>query len=402
MIFNNLSRAWNRGIRTLLRPSELLSGVISSFRIAANPLSALATNSSTVFVPVAIGTGYQCIKISDAEISDTSDTEYRYTINGIPSGIIYFGKSAEGGGASLYYNYIEQDGVYYFKEDPRSFGIPDTRNGQQYTFLVFNPNNKTLGLQDVAHRYSGSCDYFVNCEIAKHDTTAGISNGVNHNLVVAAAGRSALYNLEEADIAVSWSEAGVGFALTQEGELLRGYPYSSTSDGAVYKQDEVWHYSEEPIPGVVAVDTTYGPDDEGAHRALQARINFTTGRILYQKFDVSQYLQAADATGLYVFYDNTKSVNILPRVEIGMHPYTAVLKNSGSFGVMRLSWPAGIGTVVSLNGEEFGSSLTCGKYIKAISFIRHAGNSFASDVILSHVQVKPKLVHAGGCVVFTR
>jgi hypothetical protein len=417
MILSDLAKKWSSGLWKLLRPTELLKGIIDGYRISLNCLSGLHEIVNFGKVPVGVGSSYEVLPIAMSKISanipvagvsDMLDSvEYPYIITGIPSGIIYFCRSLSTVGACAQYDYVENDGIYYFKADPTKFGVISTRGEAKCTFLVFNPKFKATGAQDIDNKYCGSVDYFVNCEVHEHDRESGISNGVNQQLVHAAAGVSGLGK----ELSKVWTEGGKLFAITVDGELIRDYMADASmigdklnsgvlftnSDGIVEFSEEAGVIAKKKAEGVISIDTTWGPDDAGAQKAICRRINLISNMVMYQRLVLDIDLEAA-YTGMYVFYDDVKE-RTAPFVCAGMNPREAVYNNSGLFGVSRITFEAGATDAVSINGREYGSNLRCGKYIKAISFIK-AGNSLASDVILSHIQVEPLLVHAGGCVVF--
>lgn len=415
MLLSNLTKRWSAGLWKLFRPTEIIRGLVDGFRIGLSSLSTLHELATASKLPVSIGSGYEVLtvpmnriskNVPVAGVSGLSTAQYPYIITGIPSGIIYFCRSLVSVGGSLYYNYVEKDGVYYFKEDPTKYGVIQARGELRCSFIVFNPKKRTLGLQDLGKTFSESTDHFVNCEIRKHDEESGITNGINQKLINASAGvKSSTEELSRV-----WVEGGKLFAIATDGELLRDYlqseegiPGATLNSGVIYTGDDDYQYFSEDSDiisakqkeGIVSIDTTNGPADPGAQRAILERIDQVSTFVLYQRM----YIKApANATGMYVFFDDVNNSDT-PCVCAGMKPRDVVLNNAGAFGVSRITFPENSKTVVSNYKEEYGQHLMCGKYIKAISFV-DAGKRLADDVILSHIQVESTLVHAGGCVVF--
>lgn len=410
MLLSELAKKWGSGLWKLFRPTELLRGLVDSFRVATNRLTVVPDISEPGKMPVPRGAAYAVLAVPLKNIGHNvtvlgrdgvDPNKFPYTITGIPGGIIYFCRSLESVGGSLYYDFIEDRGVYYFTDNPSKYGVINTRGEGSCSFIVFNSESRSLGLQDTLGKYCDSSDVYTNRIINDYDATAGISNGISHHIVEAAAGTVT----STAAITKNWIEGGVEFSTTEARELIRRDAAVNAYAGVVYSDATgVFHYSSEPDVvseykdrGIVSIDTTAGPSQPGAQRALDMRINPVSTRILYQRVPIAP---PEGCTGIHVYFDDISGTSSMPAVCAGMTARHAVLDNAGEFGILRLGLDSTSGTAVSFNGVEYGQSLGCGKYIKALSYVA-LGKSLATDVILSHIQVSPILINAGGCVVFT-
>ena len=401
MILAKLAKKWSSGLWRLFRPTELLQGLVDAYRVSANKLTEVYELLHPSELPVGIGQGYEVITVPLANIGKNNvpvagvdslpSEKFPFMIVGLPSGILYFCRSQKSVGASAFYTFLEHDGVYFFKEDPTKFGVISTREGLTCSFLTFNGKAKALGLQDLDGRFFGSTNHFANLMISEHDSSSGISNGIDPRLARAAAG---VADTQDTEMIRCWKEGNCLFGVTSSGELARTPMELESGCGRVgFTADGIAEYYKDAD---AVLDTTYGPDDPGAQRAIHARINLVPSEILHQTF---QLTPPADATGIYVFHSSTPSRRKTPAVCAGTAPRHAVLDSVPEYGVSRILFNADNGTAINLNGVDYGQPLTCGRYIKAISFIK-AGKELPDDAILSHIQVAPVLVHAGGCVVF--
>ena len=396
MILSKLSTYWSRGLWKLLRPTELITGLVDGFRVAFNQVTQLsALRDAGCELPVGVGAGYRIISVPLSNIEYDGETD-KYFMSGVPSGIVYFCKDPSTVGACAWFDFYEDAGKYVFSKDPATaFGVLSTDGTDCCSFLTFNAAQRNLGLQDIDNLYSNSCSHFVNQAIRQYDSEAGSCNGIDHRIVNAAAG---VKTASDADsVVISWTEGGTRFELTDRGALLRK-PIATEEELYILRSGNKLRYATtQPVSGEVrSIDTTYGSDDRGAQLAIQRRINPSASLVLYQR--VALVAIPEQCSGVYLYYADTADGSD-PIIEHGMRGRQLVYANLKNFGVSRVEFGDDWGSAVSCNGVEYGQPLQCGKYLKGVAYIS-AGKSLAGDSILSYERMsKPVLVHAGGCLV---
>ena len=466
MNITSISKLWSSGVRRYLKPVELLRGVVAGCRLAWNNLAGvdklvsdnIPTGYGNLYATIVLPLSYIGKNRNVAGVGHIFAEEFPYIVVGAPTGIIQFSQSAVKTGAAKYHKFIEYKGVYYFKDDPTSYGIVNTKNGTTCTFLVTTSENKSLGYQDMDNKYSGSITASNNRIIYDYDVRSQATNGVSNRLYLLSSG----VVVPETDTLISkqWIEGGVLYVATASGELLRdpyvaaklsldskltsGVPltdgFSSqyalypTSDGSVKLLDNSRaRYSVDELPGIsdciptltsgvflpfntikglleyhgiVTIDTTRGDSD--VQRAVERRTNKVSTAYQSQLVELTYLYEPLlgfpddTPTQAYLYFDGSNKFSA-PSIIPGISAKEAILNNTPRYTVVRVSVQvlnSDKYAAISINGSVFGQPVKCGMYLKSVVLSKENGNNYALDTILQHINMStPIRVNAGGCVV---
>lgn len=466
MKLSNISSYWSTDLIKYLRPTHLISGVIAGCRLAWDALSGVDKLGEAA-VPVGIGSLYTVLSVPLDNIKRNGAvagigevfSDFPYIVVGLPSGILYFSKSAVSVGASLYHDYIEYSGIYYFKENPVDFGTVNTKGSLSCEFVAAVADTRTLEYQDINKRYKNSTAYTDNRVIEDSDINSQAVGGISNRLPLLQAGNSVAESAVE--IERYWVEGGKLYAYSKNGQLLcdsykqdmagtvkalpAGVSLSDNiindfalypgPDGFVYyipKTDNVvldaFPGLRNYLPGMEQINAVpYGRvvealrsagfvtmDSSNGRRSVQqavsSRISPVSNLFLAKKIDIkttSEWLDYSDSdssdygiTHCYV-YIGRKAAADSPEIFNGITPREAIRNYTDKYTILRIklqNTEDGL-TAVTDNAEVFGKPLNCGTYVNYVALVS-GGSKYTDDVILKGTQLRvPEMVYAGKCLV---
>ena len=477
MLGLSLNDLWSTGVRRFLRPTGLVSALVGVYRAIVSDLDYfvnvvdkrppaahgkltklitldLKNISSTTTVAgsdVLISGG--TVKASDP-LPETSET-FPYMLCGATDGIISFSKSIDGATAYLYADFVYHSGVYYFKTDPRKFGVINTSGGTPtISFITANYKDSTTTFQDIDAKYNGSGNYAINEQIANRDASAGI---------LASAGKLALEScgvetsLKPETLSRVWTEGGVLCAESIDGKLLldsiaedevdsydvaagkpltneifelcRIYPYEDvlycfTSEDGQLDADSSYLSEAAPVSvagatasvvntsdvsseltnnGYITVVRINNHPDYKTQNAIDNRLGKFSSQYLVNFIDVTDCPEPEEYNIVYVYYTSATAKAEQPLVYPGISPRNALYGNFPTFGVLRIP-VQGFTTkpmAITDNGTVYNKCLSCGDWIKAVSFVYNSSveQTAEKDVIVYHKQIPEVVVGAGGSAV---
>lgn len=451
---------WGKRIRDVLDPRELVSGVICGCRLAWSCVRRAAL-LGTPDTPAGIGDDRLVVTIPLANISNfafaAGDTipegtkigavdqgkTYRFRVVGLPTGLVLIGSSANGKIATVYGDFIERDGTYFFKSYPTQFGVVNTKSGGSCTFVCVRstPGSSVGGM--MLYQYN-TPDFHINATLRKVDSDGLAVMGNTTTPAYLACGVDRFHNASDEDeLLHQWREGGVLLSLTKQGQLLRDYVASDTSatprtptpgkpiTDSVHTRMVIYREGGElqcgfpetttspevvkaSLQGITTFNTSYNDWDVRSHKALDARINKNSktfiAQLLTPDFGQDKPLLCDSETTV----DNTKlAVYVVASThrptESGLSSVSItgrdlVFSTKDTNAVVRIPLTySGDDTAdtyvgVSDSGDQLGLPLSVGMWITDV-FLAVMGENFRNDVILKHVSINEIFTHTGSCIV---
>lgn len=463
MLLNNLSSFWKSEIFYYIRPIGIVRGIVSCYR---KILDALANaDSNPIDYPVGRGHMYATLELPLTAISTNVEVagmgsnfvaKFPFMLVNAPRGIVRFGKAVSASGAELYADFIEYNGVYYFRIPPINYGNVDThRNTVVFTVSRYDASQATTAGQNALNIYPAGTHGYANKLAHDIACTECATNGISGALDNLIGG----ITLPTADgsVVTTWEEGSQSFALLSTGELLRlgdttqvevtavgnklqtgescrrRSNYMVISDPTTNNYDVVYREAHEgqriPVseyPGLQGIvrwskeepfvkyadlfdicsnfgkytrDIGTALDDRTIQSYIDSRTNKTENYIISSFHNI-----AGKAVGNYAYVylspkeDSTEPPAYFP----GISPDTVILRNVKNFSILRcpLVTHGDYTFIVVMPGKCFGTPITCNHRIHGISFVEASDEqNYRSDSILDHMEISNVPMHAGGCVV---
>lgn len=468
MLLNRVGDLWRSEVWSFLRPTGLLDGLVACYRKILDSFGNTNTNINSI--PVGRGQLYEHISVPLSNIGNNRNIagigqifseEFPYTVVGAPTGILLFSSAIGGRYASIYNDFIEHNGVYYFRSNPLSFGSVNTKNETpECTFVVAvqgTKSNTTVG-QDPHKTYAGSVLGYVNEQINIADSERASTNGISTRTTMLIGGITCAST--DSKVSNCWREGNHMFAVLSTGELLRCgtldidtsrvigtsigcgdivtpaphyFVYPNGTDGALsaiivndpsdsvnisdYPQllEAAPHlktlaglvsppelsfstvYSVVKQCGLTTVDIGTPVCEAKTQRTLSTRVGHVSNQYICSLSSIDAHIPA-EATGVYLYL--SPAANKCPMYYPGISPEAAILRNIPEMSVVRLPIQT-TGTVkyVVLNAiTSFGYRIDASHCIQFIMTVK-LGKKYKEDCILSGNKVNNVPMHAGGCVV---
>ena len=441
----SFSSFWSGAIWRLVRPVQVVRSVLSSVRLATTKLQTLehlARKDTTITT----GRQYLVASVSLSNIitktvQDKDGEHTVYLVTGLPEGAVTIGKSPDGRTALKFAQFYETVDGYVFRNDPTTYGVVSTRNGNHCTFCVCVGRACSVDNQDTAGEYCGALHDQTVKRLAEEQSALQTVNGLSGVTLALACGF--IPATEAGFFAKCWTEGDMLFAY--DGKHLLSAPHNDTklikqsllkgesltdlsADFAVIPRrggrGTVWvdsveavgalptdvleQYPElryagtmEDVCGVLKAygqytfDTTNSPDDPGTQRLLR-KYKSTAPRLhLTQLVTVETAVDLSDVSAVVAVCMPTSTSSVCREADESALSYILRAARAGAVAIMDnvVTTNSSLYTITD-NSTYLTRKLSAGSYIHSIVLLRTGKNS-KIGVILDEIRIKPTTVRSG-------